>query len=266
MSNIIEITKLRKKAKSRIGFLSFILVIAIICFFLMSPIFSVDMIKVSGNLKVSSEEIISASGIYYGQNILKMDKRIAKNKILDIPYIKEANIKRSWPNQINLIVEEKEPIAKVTFYGSKLLLDEDGYILEVVTDRDIDKIVELEGISASGIKTGTKLECKEEENFKYYLEILKIFSNNDMLNDVEKLTVMDEKILIYLKEKNIANFGENTYNLEYKILLLKEIVLKETNPVYIDLSNINNIVTKPAWGMFETSENNTPVGSDIVEE
>ena len=59
---------------------------------------------------------------------------------------------------------------------------------------------------------------------------------------------------------------EKIYNLEYKILLLKEIVLKESNPVYIDLSDLNNIITKPAWGMFETRENNTPVGSDIVEE
>ena len=92
MSNIIEITKLRKKAKSRVGFLSFILVGAIICFFLMSPIFSIDTIAVSGNLKVSSEEIISVSGIYYGQNILKMDKRMAKNKVLDIPYIREQRL------------------------------------------------------------------------------------------------------------------------------------------------------------------------------
>lgn len=255
MSNVVKISKLKKKAKSHVGFLSFLLVIAIVCFFLLSPIFSIESITVSGNVKVSSEEIVSASGIVYAQNILRIDKFSAINKVMNIPYIKNVDIKRNWPNEICVNVEENVPVASVTFYGSKILLDENGYILEVITD-DLDSgLAKLNGISAKSITTGKKLECSEKEILESYLEILKIFNNNDMLNEVSKIFVEDGEYLIELKSGHVTNLGKID-NLQYKVLLLNEIISRETNPVYVNLSDLNMIVTKPVWGMFSETKNN----------
>ncbi len=250
MSNVVKITKLKKKAKTHIGFLSFLLVVAIICFFLLSPIFSIENVTVSGNTRVSSKEIISASGIVYDQNILRIDKFSIISEVLKIPYIKNVNIRRNWPNEICVNVEENEPVASVTFYGSKILLDENGGILEVITDDAETGIAKLNGLSAKSITAGEKLVCSEEKILESYLEILKIFKNNDMLNEVEKIFTEEEKYLVELKSGHVANFGEID-NLQYKLLLLKEIMSKETNSAYIDLSDLNMIVTKPVWGMFD---------------
>lgn len=266
MSNIVKITKLQKKAKSHVGFLSFILVSLIICFLLTSPIFAIVSITVSGNVKISTEEIISTSGIMYGQNMIQIDKFSMRDNIFNIPYIEDIIIKRTWPNKVNMIVREKTPVAEVPFYGSKLLLDEEGYILEVITDNLETNFVVLEGISARTITTGKKLECKEKEILEFYLGILKIFNNNDMLNKVEKLTIKDNNVLAFLENGHVTNLGDNE-NLQYKIILLKEIILKEANPVYIDLTDLNMIITKPVWGMFnDTAKNDESIRGDEVEE
>lgn len=266
MSKVVKITKLQKKAKSHVGFLSFLLVITIICFFLTSPIFAIEGISVSGNEKVTSDEIISTSGIIYGENIMKIDKFSIIDKISKIPYIKDIAIKRNWPNQVNMIVEEKVPISEVTFYGSKLLLDEEGYVLEVVTDNLETNLVVLEGISAKSITTGEKLQCAEKEILESYLEILKIFDNNDMLKEAQKLTIKNKDVLVHLAKGHVVNLND-TENLQYKILLLKEIIERETNPVYIDLTNLDMIVTKPVWGMFEedSKEEDAMRGESIEE-
>jgi cell division protein FtsQ len=266
MSNIVKITKLQKKAKSHVGFLSFILVIAVICFLLTSPIFAIVSITVSGNVKISAEEIISTSGIAYGQNMMQIDKFSMINNISNIPYIEDIIIKRAWPNKVNMIVREKVPVSEVVFYGSKLLLDEEGYVLEVITDNLDTGFVKLEGISVRSITTGKKLECKEKEILEFYLEILKIFNNNDMLSKVEKLTIKDDNILVFLEKGHVTNLGDNE-NLQYKILLLKEIILRETNPAYIDLTDLNMIVTKPVWGMFDNNnQTNDSVRGEEIEE
>lgn len=267
-SNIVKIDKFRKKAKSRVGFLSFLLVITIMCFFLTSPIFAIECINVSGNKNISEEEIISASGIIYGQNIMKIDKFSIKEEISKMPYVKNIVIKRNWPNQVNMVIEEKKSVAEVPFYGSKVLIDEEGYILEVITDNATTDFVVIEGISVSGITTGTKLECDKKEILESYLEMLKIFNNNDMLSKVRKLTILNEEYLIHLEDGHVAKIGDNIDNLQYKILLLKEIIERETNAAYIDLSNLDMIVTKPVWGMFDTEQtiNNSSSRGEAVEE
>ena len=252
MSNVVKISKLKKKAKSHVGVLSFLLVVAIICFLLTSPIFSIESVTVSGNDKISSEEIISTSGITYEQNILRIDKFAIINKIQEIPYVKNAEIKRNWPNEVCIAVEENASVAEIIFYGSKILLDENGTILEVVTDNTATDLVKFDGITAKSITTGNKLECNEKEKLESYLEILKIFKNNDMLDKIEKMFMDNENYLIGLNAGHVACIGD-TKNLQYKILLLKEIITRESNPVYVDLSNLDMIVTKPVWGMFNDS-------------
>ena len=73
-----------------------------------------------------------------------------------------------------------------------------------------------------------------------------------MLDKIEKMFMDNENYLIGLNAGHVACIGD-TKNLQYKILLLKEIITRESNPVYVDLSNLDMIVTKPVWGMFNDS-------------
>jgi len=74
-----------------------------------------------------------------------------------------------------------------------------------------------------------------------------------MLNDVVKLAE-NEGILVSFSIGHVVYFGDID-NLQYKIELLKGIWEKEENPAYIDLHNLETIITKPVWGMMPENKN-----------
>lgn len=254
MSNVVKITKAKKKSKNHVGFLGLLLVVAIICFLLLSPIFAIEEITVIGNENVTSGYIISASEILYGENIFKMNKFNAIEKIKKLPTIDETYIKRAWPNGVVITVKEKNAIAEIKFYGSKLLISEDGDVISVVTDNSVTGLPTLNGITVMDVITGQRVVCKEEEKLKKYLEVLKRLRENDMLNSVTKL-VENDGFLVYFETGHIVFLGE-VDNLQKKMDWLKSILKKEENSSYIDLHNLDKVITKPVWGM----------GSDIEED
>ena len=75
----------KKRAKYNKGcMLMFVVafVLAVAIYFLIgSSVFNVSEITVKGNVNVSSEEIISLSGINFETNILKVDEAAAKENI-----------------------------------------------------------------------------------------------------------------------------------------------------------------------------------------
>lgn len=253
MSKVVKITKNKKKSKNHSGFLGLILVTLIFCFLLLSPIFAVDNIEVKGNNNVLSKYIVTKSGLFYGQNIFNMNKFDAIERIEQIPQIEETSIKRMLPDTIIINVTEKQAIAKTTFYGSELLISDDGDILQVITDNETVNLPKLSGITVKDVITGEKIICSENETFEKYLSVLKILKKNDMVKNVEKLTYKDG-ILIHFNVGHIAFLGE-AENLEYKMSWLKGIFEREENPSYIDLHNLEKVVTKPVWGMFDDDGN-----------
>ena len=250
MSNIVKISKARKKSKNRVEFLGLILVILIICFLLMSPIFAVDIIEVRGNSSVLEKYIISESGLFYGQNIFNMNKFNAIEKINSIPQIEESSIKRELPDKLVINVVEKTPVAEVNFYGSKLLISSEGTIIGVITDNAKTSLPKLRGITIKDFILGEKVACREDEILQKYLAVLMMLEKNDMVEIVDKLSY-DNGILVHFEAGHIAYLGD-VDNLEYKILWLNGIFEREENPSYIDLHNLEfeKVMVKPVWGMF----------------
>lgn len=58
-----------------------------VTFFLLSPIFNIKNINVSGNSKISSEEILSLSQLRKDENIFKINKQDTREKVKQNAYI-----------------------------------------------------------------------------------------------------------------------------------------------------------------------------------
>lgn len=252
MSNVVKISKAKRKSKSHAGFLGFVLVILVVCFFLLSPIFSIESIEVIGNSSITSNYIVSSSGILYGENILRINKFNAVDKVNSLPVIKSASIKRIWPNKLVITVEEKEAIAEIKFYGSKLCVSEAGDVIKVVTDDSVTGLPILEGITVKDVIVGEYVECNEKEKLEKYLFVLNKLKENDMLSGVKKLTENDG-ILVHFEIGHVAFLGDID-NLQYKVAWLKSVWEKEETPSYIDLHNLDKVVTRPVWGLLDTDK------------
>lgn len=76
--------------------------------------FKAEEILVNGNVRYTQEEIVAATGIQLGDNLYKMNKgQICRELCRGLPYIQEANIRRSLPSTIIINVKELRAVAQI---------------------------------------------------------------------------------------------------------------------------------------------------------
>lgn len=107
----------RRRKRSRFGVLLKLLcaVTAVAALTVGSTVFfQAEEILVNGNVRYTQEEIVAATGIQLGDNLYKMNKgEICRELCRDLPYIQEANIRRSLPSTIIINVRELRAVAQI---------------------------------------------------------------------------------------------------------------------------------------------------------
>ena len=123
----------RKQKRIKIVACTLLLLLTVILI-LSSPLFDIKEITVSGTSKLTSEEIISISGITTNVNIFALNKLKAKKNILENSYVADVYIKRDYPSTISIEVKEKVPTFMIQFANSYIYLNNQGYMLEISTE------------------------------------------------------------------------------------------------------------------------------------
>ena len=78
--------------------------------------FKVDQVLVTGNSRYTQEEIVAASGVEKGDNLILLDKyRISQSVYTSLPYISEVRINRKLPD--TLVVDVTETAASAVIRG-----------------------------------------------------------------------------------------------------------------------------------------------------
>lgn len=237
-------TKMRRNKTGKGGFvfgtLSFIVICAALIFAI-SVFFRISNIEVSGAEHYSAEEIIEASGIKKGANLVTVNCRSAASRVTsELIYAGRVEIKRKMPNTVVITVNESDTVACVDTDKGLWLIDNYGRLLETVTEGKKEDYIEVIGISAVSPKAGTEMSVAAEDKSKvtYLKEILLALLNTDIMKDVSYIDVSNtaNAQIDYLGRFKVK-LGRNE-NTEYKLGLLKSAVseLKETETGSFDLS------------------------------
>lgn len=110
-----------------------LILLASVYLFLHSSIFNIASISSNGNYKVSSEEVLALAGIDLNQNIFLLNTKLVSRTLTVHPMIKEAQIIRHLPNNIEIKIVERETWALVPFQNIFLCLDDEGVCLDKLT-------------------------------------------------------------------------------------------------------------------------------------
>ncbi len=90
-----------------------------------------DDIIVSGRNRTTLKEIELALGVNRGDNMLKLDIYNLKKSMEQLPWVKHADIERSFfPNVLNIKIEEKRVVAIWQLQEKFYPLDEEGKIIK----------------------------------------------------------------------------------------------------------------------------------------
>lgn len=231
-----ELNKKEIKRRKRIKKIKFVLKIVILiaviaggtAFALISPIFNIKDIQVMNNSQVNSDTIVSLSGIKTGQNIFRFLKSKSIEKIKENPYIENIKIHRKLPSTIQIDVEERTPTYSIDYVGKSALINNQGYILEIVEDNRGLPII-LNSITAQEeISAGQRLKDEDLEKLGDILKIMSSAKDNNLDTQVTNIDIKDKNnYSIYLEqEKKTIHLGD-TSNLSNKMLYILAIIEQE---------------------------------------
>lgn len=117
-----------------------------------------DKIEVSGCDKYTAQQVIAASGIKDGDNLLTFGRTRAAGKIISaLPYVKSVRIGIKLPNTVKIEIEELDvTYALKSSDGSWWLMSADGKIVEQMTDGDESRHTKVLGVQLESPKVGEK--------------------------------------------------------------------------------------------------------------
>lgn len=249
--NKLSVEELEVQRKKRIRNFKIIKYLMLVCLFItlilitmFSPIFNIKSIVVTGNEKITENEIISLSQVKLEENTYKISKYKVKERLKENAYIEDVAIKRKLPSELQISIVERKATFMIEYGASFVYIDNQGYILEINTEKlELPILQGLQTESAEFI-AGNRINNNDLKKMNTVLKIMEIAQNNDMANLITRIDIEDEqnyKILFETKEKT-AYIGDNS-NLHTKILSVKAILEKNegiAGEIFVNMDLNNN--------------------------
>lgn len=231
-----EFAKKQRKRDKRLKrikfFLKLILLIGvisgIIAFATCSPIFNIQNIEVTNNKQLSPETIISLSELSVGQNIFKFWKNDVENKIKSNAYIESVELKRVFPNKLQINIQEREAKFSVPVLGEYAYINTQGYILEITQNQLNLPIITGISTKEEEIKPGNRLNNKDLTELEIILKIISAMKENQLDKEVTSIDISNKNdYIIYMQnEKKKIHLGDGS-NLSNKMLYVIAIINEE---------------------------------------
>ncbi len=230
------------------------LVLVAVLLFLMSPMFSIKNLSVAGNVKLTPEEIIKASGISKGDNIFAIDGAKAEEGIKKLGPVSGIRIVRSLPSGVTLEVSEKTECGYIKEKGAYTAIDETGMIIATSSALDAPVPV-INGIKAVDSERGQYIKI-DSDNAKtlssLVTRMLTELKMSGILSHIKTIDVTDlTNIRMTLRTDTLVNMGidgeDDGDNIEYKIAYLKAIIPKlpqSQNGGVIELADTDNVTSR----------------------
>ena len=218
-------------------------VLIIFCLLLgLSVFFQVSEVRVTGNTYYTDEQIIRASGINEGDNLVFLSFGAVTLRMMNqLPYVDEITVTRRAPATVVISVVESSPTAVIAYGDDWYVLGKNCRVLGRTDDAGAATLIEVAGLSPVKPSVGAQLTAEKGESSKleYLSDLLGQLTRLDMDRQV---TRVDLSSLANVSFDYMGRFkvllGKHQ-RLEYKLELLATVVESKNagERGTIDLSN-----------------------------
>ena len=123
----------RKGIKRAIILLVIVSLLAGVIWLLQSSYLSVHEIEVTGSVRPDVSEAILRAGIEEGVPLILVRTGEAVDELEALPWIRAAEVKRVYPDRVEVAVDQRRAVVWMWDSGSYAVLDIEGVVLEYVT-------------------------------------------------------------------------------------------------------------------------------------
>jgi cell division protein FtsQ len=208
--------------------------------------FHIVAVRVYGAERVPQAELIELTQIAGGTSLLRTDVERIRTQIEQHPWIREALVRRVYPNELEVIVYERRPTATLES-GKVYLIDSEGYVLGLATPAQTANLPRLvarfshpialgERLTGPGLQGGLRL-LSEAHDSPFFREA--VISQIDIISP--------ERFLIRTPRGNLV-VGQSLVEIGQKLELLplldEALRSRARRAEYVDLSVENQIIVK----------------------
>ncbi len=241
--------------------------------FLNNERFELKQLTVHTEGLLSREEIVAATGLHEGMNMLMISLRSVHDKVESLPQVKSVKVSRNYPGQLTVEVEQRQAVAwlecpqkslPAKARGLGCLLDAEGHVLPnfnesdsreqlpIITVEDPERLVPGQSVQSTQALAALRLlRAHQESPINHSLELLRI--------DATKKYALQA---IY-NSKTIVTFSN--YDMDRQLRRLERVV-QEATQRHRSLATVNLLVeqnvpvTFREAGSFPATASVTPKG------
>ena len=219
-----------------------------------SSCFSAQTIIVEGNHRLSKEAILKQADVKPGDNILDVNLKNVRYRLLANPWIAAADVGREIPDTIHIRVTERVPVAKVKldrFY----YIDEMGQIVKHVEPSDQTTLPVVTGLELSDMDLSDPARPTVLEDILEVLHLSRLHGSILPLHMLDRIHVDPQiGLTLFGFDNGLAiKLGFGDYDSKFNRLRDAVAYLKQgeqpLNVECIYLNDLNRMVVRPSGGI-----------------
>ena len=220
--------------------------------------FRVGTVLVEGQSRYSGEEIVAASGVTEGENLLLLNKnQISWNIYTSLPYVDQVSMSRKLPDTLVIHVTESTPAAWVASGGRRWLLDSSCKVLEAGGETLTEGVAQVLGLTPVPPTVGAKLAVEPEqqakrERLEAFLKAIRDRQMTGSLTSFIDLTSENEIRFGYGDNLTVVfplngEFAEKTYDLRATLLTMDERGIPRTGTLDLNYEDRQSHLLPKRW-------------------
>ena len=147
-------------------------------------IFLIENINIEGNINVNTADLKNKLKEFYGKSLIFLNRKELSQIASEFVFIKEIKIKKIYPNTINILIKENEPLAILIENEKKTLLLEMG---NTTTNYIINNKESLPIVKGRGA---------EKKFYKLYKTLKRVNFQMDLINEINYFAIDRWDILL----------------------------------------------------------------------
>ena len=138
-----------------------LLLAAAVALLLVNVVFVVRQVQVVGGGSIAAEDVLRVSGIRMGARLSAVDGEYVRACVEDDGRLAFVSLERRLPDRLILTVRPRTRDALILQGGKVLVLDSDGYVVQITDRLPEESIPYVTGLKPSGYQLGRRLDATD---------------------------------------------------------------------------------------------------------
>jgi cell division protein FtsQ len=208
--------------------------------------FHIAAVRVYGAERVPPTELMQLAQIPGGTSLFRINAERIRAQIEQHPWIREASVRRVYPNELEVIVYERRPLA-ILEGGSAYLIDGEGYLLRQATSAEAANFPRLVVTLTPTARPGERLT---DPAIQAGLSLIQQAQDSPFFRDtaISRIDLINaERFLVHTPRGKLIvghSLAGIDQTMEFFPLLDEALRIRARRAEYVDVSIPNQIIVK----------------------